>query len=309
MRAGLVDDLGAELGGEALRLRGGRGRRRRAVTRGDPRRPPDAAEQVGAEQRFRVRLLRVAETGVPGAPAPEGVAPRDGVVGAHRPAGVGRLVQRRQHVRDVTRVGAVVVQLVGPHPGGGKLGRRGVRAVLHPHGDLLDRGVGGEPGTHELTVVRPVVLGVGRRVDADVAAARGDVGLEGGLLGGVQHVAGGAQEDHGLVLCQVGRGERGGVLGGVDGEVVRRAEVPDGLDADGDRVVPEPRRLGEHEHLVGGIGREGALRADPEDRQDEGAHEGDQELRHRRPPFPRGSSRSRWRAVCRTCGRNVRWWR
>ena len=73
--------------------------------------------------------------------------------------------------------------------------------------------VRGEVGADQPAVPRPVVLGVGGRVHADVTAAAGDVGLEGGLLGGVEHVAGGGEPDHRLVLGQVGGGELGGVLG------------------------------------------------------------------------------------------------
>src|SRR5688572_32259146 len=38
---------------------------------------------------------------------------------------------------------------------------------------------------------------------------RSDVGLERRLLGGVEHVAGGVEEHHRLVLVEVGGGERG----------------------------------------------------------------------------------------------------
>ncbi len=91
-------------------------------------------------------------------------------------------------------------------------------------------------------------------MDADVAAAAADVALERRLLGGVQHVAGGVEEHHRLVLGEVAGGEGGGVLGGGDGEAVGRAQVTDGLGADRDRVVPEAGRLGEDEHVIGGVG-------------------------------------------------------
>ncbi len=131
--------------------------------------------------------------------------------------------------------------------------RRWPRApVLHLDGGLLDGGVGGEVGADELAVEGPVVLGVGGGMHAGEAAARADVALEGGLLGGVEHVSGGVEEDHRLVPGEVGGGEGRGVLGRGDREAVRRAQVADRLDARRDGVVSEARRLGEDEHVVRG---------------------------------------------------------
>ena len=61
-------------------------------------------------------------------------------------------------------------------------GRRRVRRVLDLHGGRLVGRVGGEVGADEIAVPGPVVLGVGRRVHAGVAAAGADVALERGLL-------------------------------------------------------------------------------------------------------------------------------
>ena len=112
-------------------------------------------------------------------------------------------------------------------------------------------GVAGEGGTGEVDVPRPTRFGVGRGVDPEVSATALDVGLECGLLGGVEHISGGGEEDDGLVLREVGLGERRGVFGGVDGEVVVRREPVDrrdaGIDAGG---VPEARGLGEEQDLV-----------------------------------------------------------
>ena len=91
-------------------------------------------------------------------------------------------------------------------------------------------------------------------MDAGVAAAGLDVALEGGLLGVVEHVAGGGEEDDGVELRQVGVGERGRVLGRVDREAVGGAELLDRRDALRDRVVPEAGGLGEDEHAVEVVG-------------------------------------------------------
>jgi hypothetical protein len=95
-------------------------------------------------------------------------------------------------------------------------------------------------------------------VHARVAAAVLHEPLERLLLRLVEHVSGGGQPDHGVEPVQVGVGERGGVLGRLDGEAVRRAEVGDRGDAVGDRVVPEARRLGEDEQVLAvGLRRRG----------------------------------------------------
>ncbi len=251
---------------------------RRAAVRGErARRGPDAAEQVGAELRVREGLVGVPAAGVPGPAAVVRLAPGDRVVVAHRAAArrVRGLVEAGQHVR------------------GGRAGwcgscttrRAGSSAPAAPAVDgcagsstftaacLVGR-VRVEVGADEVAVPGPVVLGVGRRVHARVAAAGADVALERGLLRGVEHVAGGGQPHDGLVLREVGVGEGVRVLGRGDGEIVGGAELLDRRDAGRDRVVPEPGRLGEDQHVerggVGGGRDEGACR----ERRGEGRRQG-----------------------------------
>ncbi len=57
----------------------------------------------------------------------------------------------------------------------------------------------------DFAVEGPGVLGVGRGMHADVAAARAQVAFECGLLGRVQHVAGGVEENHRPVQRQARR--------------------------------------------------------------------------------------------------------
>jgi hypothetical protein len=91
-----------------------------------------------------------------------------------------------------------------------------------------------------------------------VTASAVHVRLEGGLLAVVEHITGRVEEHHRLVLGQVGRDEGVRVLGRVDGEVVGGPQLAYGLDPGGDRVVPEPGRLGEHQHIEGrGLGGDG----------------------------------------------------
>ncbi len=211
-----------------------------------------SAQDVAAEGRFGVGLLGVAESGVEGAAALVGLAPGDRVVALHVPAGVGGLVQGGENLGLVPGVGAVVVPLVGALPLVVEVGGGGVVVVLHADGGGLDLRVGVEVGADEAAVELPVVLGVGGRVDADVTAAGGHVVLERLLLFGVEDVAGGGEEGDGVVAGQVAGGELGGGLGGVDRDAGVLADLLQGLDARGDRVVAEAGGLGEDQDALGG---------------------------------------------------------
>ncbi len=161
-------------------------------------------------------------------------------------------------MHGVTRVGAVVVPLVVPVPARRQVRRRLVRVVLDLDGRVLVLRVAVEVRADQLAVPRPVVLGVGRRVDARVPAAVLDVALERGLLVVVEDVARRGQPHDGVVLREVLVRERSCVLGRGHLEVVLLAELLDRRDARGDRPVPEPGGLAEDEHVercgVGGGG-------------------------------------------------------
>ncbi len=249
----------------------------------------DAARQVAEERGFVVGRLGVSPAGVPGASALILVAPRDRVIVAHRArAGVvAALVEGGQHPHVLSRVLPVVVPLVGTGPLLGKVRCGRMVVVLDERGGFLDVRVGIEPGTHQVAVPRPVVLGVRGRVHTGVPAAVGDVALERRLLVGVEYVARGGQPHHRVVVVEVVVGEGGRVLGGVHREPVFRAQILDRRDPRGDRAVPVPRRLGEDEHarlLCRGralgctVGRGGECRSRP-------AQNG-AEREHRRPDPP-----------------------
>ena len=112
---------------------------------------------------------------------------------------------------------------------------------------------GGGTGADQVAVEGAARLALGGAADADEAAAVVDVALEGGLLRGVERVAGVAEEDDGAVLLEVGGGEVGRVSGSSSTlEVVGGAERLDGGDAGVDGGVRRPvededrgrRRLG-----------------------------------------------------------------
>src|SRR5690606_8478853 len=213
----------------------------------------ESAEQVGAEGFLGVGLLGVAAAGVEGAAAAVVLAPGDRVVALHGAALVGRLVQGGEDLGLLTRVGAVVVPLVGALPGVVQVGGGRVVVVLDAHGGLLDGRVRVEVRADEAAVELPVVLGVGGGVDAHVAAAVLDVALERLLLVGVQDVTGGGQEGHRVVLGEVGGGELAGLLGRVDGDAGRAAEFLQRGDALRDGVVAEAGGLGEDQDLLAGL--------------------------------------------------------
>ena len=169
------------------------------------------------------------------------------MVGAHRAAGVRRLVESGEHLRAL-RPAAEVVRLVGDPPGRRQTG--GQRAGPEPDGDRLHGGVAGEPGAEQLAVERPAVLGVGRGVHADEPAAAAHVLLQRGPAGRVEHVTGRGQEHHRPVAGQPRRRERGRVLGRRDGEPGVGRELADRGDAGRDRCVPEAGRPGEDQHPV-----------------------------------------------------------
>src|SRR5690606_34799852 len=140
-------------------------------------------------------------------------------------------------------------------------------------------------GTDEPAVPLPVVLGVARGVDAGVAATVLDVTLERPLLLGVQDVTGRREPDD-VVVRQVLLGERPGVLGGVDGEVVLLAQLLDRRDPRGDGVVAERGGLGEDQGaelgVVGGWWLSLCAGTTGGERQDEGT--GEQRARGPYPP-------------------------
>ena len=175
-----------------------------AATTTRARRPADPAEQVRAEARLGVALgLGVAERRVPGPAAVEAAAPRDRVPRAHRAARVGGLVEQRQHAHAAPRLGAEVVPLVRATASAAAAARvEGWRRSTTRIVAGWTAGWRAEARAEQAAVPAPAVLRVGRGVHAREAAAAPDVAAERGLLGGVEHVARGAQEDHHGVAAQ-----------------------------------------------------------------------------------------------------------
>ena len=165
----------------------------------------------------------MAHARVPRAAAVVALAPRDRMVVIRRVAVVlvvGGLVDRGEHVdagrhaassrcrrRRPRRPQAPGSCTTRPRAASG-FGRP-VRGVVIGVLDVDRRGrrsgrMVAEVRAHQLAVPGPRVLGVGRGVDAHVAAATLDVALERRLLGVVERVARGREEDHGVVVGQDG---------------------------------------------------------------------------------------------------------
>ena len=197
-------------------------------------------------------LVRMAQRGVPGAPAVVEAAPRDRMVLPHRSARVARLIQSREDVDESQRprVRRKVVPLVRPHPDFGKVTRGGMDAVDHVQGRRLDRRVAPKLGAEESEVPRPAVLGVGRGVHTDEPAPSPDEPHERVLLPRSEDVARRQDEQDGVVRLEGIVAKDVGALGGHDGEAVLGPELPDRRDRIRDRGVTESRRLRENQHTL-----------------------------------------------------------
>ena len=173
----------------------------------------------------RAGLVGVAHRRVPGAAAV--VVRAHHAIGWSAPIAPRRCRSSRRSWRArgrAARVGAEVVPLVGSRPAA-PAGRRSTgRAVVDVDACLLDRRVIVKyaPTSRRTTASRTRCrLPSGRRR----SRRRRGCSARRPPAGGVEHVAGREQEHHGPVAARGSARERAGVLGGVDGEAVRRAEL------------------------------------------------------------------------------------
>lgn len=210
--------------------------------------------------RVAVHRFVMPKAGVPAAPAPETMAPGDGMVRAHAAACIASLVHGSHHLHAPAGVLAVVVERVADRP------RHAAWAAiaLGLHLRVLQAGrVRLEPRPHQLAIPRPAVFGIGGRMHADEAAAVADEAFQRGLLVGVEHVAGGAGEYHHAVAGEVGSDEVGGVLAMIGRYGFARREVLQRGQGRGNGIVAELRGAREYEDAVR-CGGDGAIRAGQE---------------------------------------------
>ena len=148
----------------------------------------------------------MAQRGVPGSATIEGVAPGHGMARPHLAARVCAFVEADKDSDSVAGISPEVVPLVRSRPSGRQMRRRRVASIDDQRG-LLDCRMIQEVRPDETPVPRPVVLGIGRRVDPDETAALLDVALEGRLLFGVEYISAGVQEHDDAVARQALVGE------------------------------------------------------------------------------------------------------
>ena len=258
VRLARVREVAARAVDEALALvvRGDRGL---AVGADQARRPLDRAQQVLLDLVLGVAAGGPAHGGVEGAPALEVATPGDRVVGAADVGAVtGGVVGRVPPGDGVDLAGRAVVPrvpLVGAVEHQRQLARGRVHPVAEDHGLLAALGAGRPRADEPVEEVR-VLLGVGRRADAEEAVAVLDVGAQRVLLRNLgKDVSVGVEEGDGGVLLEVRGGEVGRVVGDRDAEAVLRAEV---LDRDDARVRGGVGAVVEDEDLGGGLGGGGA---------------------------------------------------
>ena len=133
-----------------------------------------------------------------------------------------------------------------------QLGGRRMHAVAEDHGPLAALGAG-RPGADQAVEEVRVLLGVGRRADAQEAVAVLDVGAKRVLLSSLgKDVPVGVEEGDRGVLLEARGGEVGRVVRDRDAEAVLSAEV---LDRDDAGVRGGVGSVVEDEYLGRGLGR------------------------------------------------------
>src|SRR5687767_10430492 len=115
--------------------------------------------------------------------------------------------------------------------------------------DVRVVGVALEVRSRESSVPWPLVLGIGRGVDADPTTTCLDVALERVLLWRVQDVPGGVEKDDRAEAFEVALGECACVLRRLDREAVLAPESLHRRNASLDGAVSEARGLGEDEDV------------------------------------------------------------
>src|SRR5271156_5908141 len=148
-----------------------------ASPRSRPRHPRcfRPALEMKPEQRLGIAFGGVAHRGVSAAAGIARLRPGDRVVGAHLPAGIGRLIERCQDVDCSAGVAAEIVPFVGALPDCRQAFCRRVARILDADRLALDLGMAREIGADELAVPGPLILRIGRRVYANEPPARSSV--------------------------------------------------------------------------------------------------------------------------------------
>ncbi len=213
----------------------------------------NAAEQMLAKEGFAVAGFGVAQGSVEGTAVVKFMIPGDGVGITHRAATVGRFIDGEQHVDAAAGVGCKVVPFIRARPRGGQA-LRGKMATVHDiNFGFLDGGMVSEVAADELAVPGPIKFGVCGAVDAHKAASVLDEALHRALLGIVQNVARGVEEDDNGIWGQTVICEQGGIFASVYGEAMRCTQFLNGGNAVVDGIVPEAGCFAENQNVEQGI--------------------------------------------------------
>lgn len=94
-----------------------------------------------------------------------------------------------------------------------------------------------EVGSNQLPVPGPVIFGVAGGMHASVSSAMLNVVHKGGLLSGIQNMAGGQQENDGIIAREVSTGKNRRIFREIDGDILARGQLAQGRDGVGDRCM------------------------------------------------------------------------
>ena len=139
---------------------------------------------------------------VPRPPTVVLMIPRNRMQRAHAPARISGLVKGEEYPDLWGKGGTEVVPLIVARPGGGQGLRRSVGGVHHVDGSRLYGGMVGKIRPDELPVPRPVILGIGGRVDTHKAPPLPDKLLKRCLLVEIENIPGRTEKNHHAIPCQ-----------------------------------------------------------------------------------------------------------
>ena len=143
----------------------------------------------------------MATDGVEGAPLIDFVTPDRRVLALHGGALVTVGIEVGEHLDMLGKL-LEVVPLVGAGPLLWQVCGGRMLLVLDLDQRRLDARVAGEVSPDQLAVEGPLIFGIGRGMDADIATAAADPLLEQLLLRRGEHVLGGVEKHHHLMLLQ-----------------------------------------------------------------------------------------------------------
>src|ERR1700681_1190550 len=90
-----------------------------------------------------------------------------------------------------------------------------------------------EVRSYQLPVPEPVVFSIAGGMHTGVSSAMPDVLFKGGLLAGIENVAGGHQKNDDVITREVGGGKNRRIFGKIDGDALAQGHGAQGRDGVG----------------------------------------------------------------------------